>query len=287
MSLELNKIHLGDCMELITQLPDESIDCCITSPPYFGLREYGSGEAEIGREEKWKDFISALSTLFLRVQRVMKKTGSLWVNIADSYNSSGPKDNSKYFEKNPDKKTHQLSIVRRARADDMVPKAKMGIPYRLRLALNDEGWISRQDVIWRKPAANPFTGKDRFRCEHEYMFHFVKTTNYYFDQEVGRSRKYTSWIETGEEVLIGDVWDIPQQSNKEHIASYPDRLVEIPLLSSCPPGGVVLDPFMGSGTTARVAKTHGRQFVGFELNPKYHKLATERLEGDGDMLPMF
>lgn len=281
--LEINKVHLGDCQVLSKQLKDESLDCCITSPPYFGLREYGSGDAEMGREKSWQEFISALTSLFTTIKDKMKKTGSLWVNIADSYNSTGPKDNKKYFEKNPDKATHQLKIVRRAHADDMVSKAKMGIPYRLRLALNDAGWISRQDIVWRKPAANAFTGKDRFRCEHEYMFHFVKAMPYYFDQTVGRSREFSDW-QGGQDTLIGDVWDIPQESLKEHVASYPERLVQIPLLASCPTDGIVLDPFMGSGTTGRVARKHGRNFVGFELNPEYKELSDHRID-EGEMLP--
>ncbi len=282
--LEINKVHLGNSTELITKLDSESVDCCITSPPYFGLRDYGA-EGQIGKEEKWQDFIESLALLFVRVQRVLKKDGSLWVNIADSYNSSGPKDNEDYFKKNPHKKTHQLSIVRRAKANDMVPKAKMGIPYRFRIRLNEDGWISRQDIIWRKPAANPFTGKDRFRCEHEYLFHFVKSTKYYFDQTPGKSRQYSDWQGGGNDVLIGDVWDIPQESNKDHIASYPERLVEIPLLASCPVRGTVLDPFMGSGTTGRVAKRLGRNYIGFELNPKYQALAEKRIGQVNEPLP--
>lgn len=279
--MELNKVYLGDSTQLALELDKESIDCCITSPPYFGLREYGSGEEEIGREETITDFIENLALLFFRIQQAMKITGSLWVNIADSYNSSGPKDNKQYFKNNPEKKTHQLSIVRRAHTSELPIGAKMGIPYRLRLRLNADGWVSIQDIIWKKPAANPFTGKNRYRCEHEYLFHFVKDPKkHYFDQTPGKTTNIT-----GQEILIGDIWDIPQQANKEHVASFPDKLVAIPMLSTTKPGDLVLDPFMGSGTTGKVAKRHGRNYIGFELNPKYHTLSERNIDAEQDALP--
>ena len=282
--MDRNSIVVGDTRELMKQLPDRSVNCIFTSPPYYNLRDYGA-DGQIGLELSVNEYIDQLCIVFTESKRVLTDDGSLWVNIGDSFCSGGAVDNTEYLRRHPEKDCRQLRIVRRAKDPNRVPKEKIGIPYILRIAINNIGFISRQDIVWNKPAANPFTGTDRFRCEHEYLFHFVKRIPYYFDHSIGRLRKYSDWSNSKDGVLIGDVWHIPQTKNTDHIATFPESLVRVPILSTCPIDGLVLDPFIGSGTTAVVAAKNGMDYLGFEINKEFALLAEKKLDNLG--LKMF
>ena len=301
----MNKIITGNAIEVLKELPDCSADCCITSPPYLGLRDYGVNE-QIGLENSVEAYINRLTDIFREVRRVLKNDGTLWLNIGDSYVSS----NSEYSN---------------CKRKDLI-----GAPWLLAFALRNDGWYLRQDIIWEKPNAMPESVKDRCTKSHEYIFLFSKQSKYYFDYEAikepavgfnnivpagskgtlrpnsrlrkGNSRTFRgggvytkgqSFNNSAEimreshgnnENMTGlrnkrSVWTVATQGYKEaHFATFPEKLIEPCVLAGSRDGGIILDPFIGSGTTAVVAKKHNRGFIGIELNPEYAEMARRRLE---------
>ena len=331
----LNRIINIDCKSGISNLTDNSIDCVVTSPPYFGLRDYGISE-QIGLEETPDLYIEKLLQIFSEVYRVLKKEGTFWLNIGDSYAGSG----HGYLSEIKDKQaTNKGSLCFRNRPPAPVPKglkAKdlIGIPWMLAFALRESGWYLRQDIIWNKTNPMPESVRDRCTKSHEYIFLLTKSKKYYFNYEAilepaafdGRkdtmmkgSQKYAenytglnqqSFASKGHERCpnkirgyatkegnIGlpasyhginiqtyparnkrDVWTLSTKPLKEaHFASYPPELILPCILAGCPEQGIVLDPFMGSGTTAIVAKQNNRNYIGFELNPEYVSIAEKRI----------
>lgn len=290
--MEINKIYDIDCLEGLKSMPDESVNCCVTSPPYFNLRDYGC-DGQIGLENTPEEYIRKLVGVFREVRRVLKEDGTLWINIGDSY----------IVKKYPEYKNKDL----------------LGIPWMLAFALRADGWYLRQDIIWHKPNAMPENVKDRCTKSHEYVFLFTKSSRYYFDNKaiqqqaktkenrppgIVRNRKYNYQskmnlypesylikeskhhdLEKQDETFIPrekvnkrSVWTIPTKPTKNiHVAAFPEALIIDCIKAGCPEYGLVLDPFMGSGTTAIVARKLERNYIGFELNPEYVKLATERL----------
>ena len=303
MHLETNIIHIGDNIFHLTNIPDASVDMCVTSPPYYNLRDY-KNSSQIGAENTVNDFVENLCKVFDEVKRILKPTGSCWVNIGDTYDK----------------------------------KRLLQVPSRFEIAMCDRGWHLRNEIIWSKPNPQPISSKDRFWGNHEKFFWFVKDVKkYYFNRDpilvpqaeisirrmfsknnmdkrkdfnasdkegfgISSSNQDKHYARMREEMGIDkefnyeeliksgkcptrpefDTWDIPSVTYKgAHFAVYPPELIEKPILSCCPEQGIVIDPFMGSGTTGEVAKLNNRKYIGLELNTEYAILANERISKVG------
>ena len=303
MHLETNIIHVGDNLFHLTNIPDNSVDMCVTSPPYYNLRDY-KNSGQIGAENTVKDFVENLCKVFDEIHRILKPTGSCWVNIGDTYDK----------------------------------KRLLQVPSRFEIAMCDRGWHLRNEVIWSKPNPQPISSKDRFWGNHEKFFWFVKDVKkYYFNRDailvpqaeisirrmfsknnmkkrkdfnatdkegfaISSSSQDKHYARMREEMGIDkefnyeeliksgkcptrpefDTWNVPSVTYKgAHFAVYPPELIEKPILSCCPEQGIVIDPFMGSGTTGEVAKLNNRKYIGLELNPEYAILANERISKVG------
>ena len=303
MHLETNIIHVGDNLFHLTNIPDNSVDMCVTSPPYYNLRDY-KNSGQIGAENTVKDFVENLCKVFDEIHRILKPTGSCWVNIGDTYDK----------------------------------KRLLQVPSRFEIAMCDRGWHLRNEVIWSKPNPQPISSKDRFWGNHEKFFWFVKDVKkYYFNRDailvpqaeisirrmfsknnMSKRKDFNTTSKEGfaissnsqdkhyarmreemgidkefnyEELIKSgkcptrpefDTWNVPSVTYKgAHFAVYPPELIEKPILSCCPEQGIVIDPFMGSGTTGEVAKLNNRRYIGLELNPEYAILANERISKVG------
>ena len=284
--MEKNKIYQGNAIDVLKNFEDNSIDCCVTSPPYYALRDYGV-DGQIGLEEAPEKYIERLTEVFMEVHRVLKPEGTLWLNIGDSYN--GYKGNASNDNFETEYAGHRNQPARTSRfgleAKNIKPKDLIGIPWMLAFSLrNAGGWYLRQDIIWEKRNPMPESVKDRCTKSHEYIFLMSKSQKYYFDFEA---------IQEGSIDNIGkrnkrDVWSVSVKPFKEaHFATYPQELIAPCILAGCPQGGVVLDPFMGSGTTAIVASKLGRDYVGIELNPEYKEMAERRIKLQKTNLTLF
>ena len=276
----LNAIHVGNATTVLQRLPDESINCIVTSPPYYSQRDYDS-PGQIGNEGSPAEYVEKLQGVFSECHRVLAQGGTLWLNLGDKY--------------------HVGELL--------------GIPWRIAFALKDSGWILRSDIIWYKPNAMPSSVKNRPTTDHEYIFFFVKSQDYYYDIDATREPHVTftpksrmkggrnhfgqrnGTPENGKNEGNGNlhdsrwdqafhpkgrnrrtVWEIPLSKFRGvHFAVFPEKLVELCISAGCPPGGVVLDPFVGSGTTAVVAQSLGRNYVGIDINAEYCELAASRL----------
>lgn len=266
--LELNKIHNTDALSGLKSLPNESIDMIITSPPYWNQRDYGHRN-QIGMEDSLQDYIDNLIYIFHIAKRVLKKEGTCWINLGDTYS-----------------RNKSLSLI----------------PERFAIEMTKD-WILRNTIIWYKPNAMPHSVKDRFTVDFEKLFFFVKNKQYYFNQQL-EPLKVNSDIQYRQALRKKNakrynlkepyktnypkkfnpngrntraVWSIPLRPFiHAHFAVYPKELLYTPIKSGCPKGGIVLDPFMGSGTTAAAARELGRNFLGFEINPEYIKIANSR-----------
>lgn len=309
-------IHCGDSLQVLQTLPENSVDCCVTSPPYYALRDYGA-DGQIGREATPEEYIDRLVSVFHEVKRVLTPQGTCWVNIADTYCGTGSK--AEHFDpKNPKGRNGQQLAVNH-RAPGCKPKDLIGIPWLLAFALRADGWYLRSSIIWHKANPMPESARDRpTRC-YEYVFLLTKSKKYYYDWQAvaepiapttaarmkgGRTEKgkYASGTPgqnkpqkinqarakgayTDEMILPvrsrRDVWQINTVSYRGgHFAAFPPKLAETCILAGCPVGGTVLDPFLGSGTTGMVAKQLGRRYIGIELNPEYCTLAKRRIGGE-------
>ncbi len=282
--LPRNQILIGDAVQQLRRLPDRSIDCVITSPPYYMLRNYGV-ENQIGLEPHVDQWVDELSLVCRGLSRVLKTSGSLWLNLGDS------------FSRHPNY--------------GAPAKGLLVAPERLLLALVGDGWLCRGKVIWAKPNPMPSSVTDRLNMTYEVVYHLVRSGRYYFDLDAIREPHRSAGHRTGRVPIgkapswagplagsqdglrrarpdgipghplgknPGDVWIIPTSGFRgAHFATFPEALVVRPLLATCPAGGVVLDPFFGSGTVGVVAEKHGRDWIGIELNPDYAELATNRI----------
>lgn len=296
--MNTNCILAGDCVEQLKTLPDKIFDCCVTSPPYYGLRDYGV-DGQIGLEETPEAYIERLVNVFREVKRVLKDDGTLWLNIGDSYCGTGNKGDLK-DPKYADGRNGQAVAINRDVAG-CKHKDLIGIPWMLAFALRADGWYLRQDIIWHKPNPMPESVTDRCTKSHEYVFLLSKSPKYYYDNQaiseptktrdnINRDRDSTKLNNTPCRTRMAglktnnyerrnrrDVWTIPTKPVKEaHFATYPEKLVEPCILAGSREGGIVLDPFFGSGTTGIVAMRYGRRFVGCELNPEYIEIANRR-----------
>lgn len=258
-------IIVGDSRQVLSTLPNSVFQTCVTSPPYWSLRNYDI-EGQIGLELSLPDYIASLVEVFEQVRRTLRDDGTLWLNIGDSYTSGGRTWRA------PDRKNPARAMsVRPPTPEGLKPKDLIGVPWRLAFALQDAGWYLRADCIWNKPNCQPESVKDRpTRC-HEYVFLFSKSEQYRYDNQSIRGPNDRN---------LRTVWDINTQPNKHaHEAMFPPKLVEPCLALSTEPGDLILDPFVGSGTAGDVALRMGRRFVGIELNPEYVRDAERRLNG--------
>ena len=299
----MNKIEFGDCRETMRKWASEGVKAqtCVTSPPYYGLRDYGH-EGQIGLEETPEQYISAMVEVFRCVWDVLEDDGTLWLNIGDSYagNNSRASNNGRAGFGNAREK-----VVNRT-GEGLKTKDLIGIPWMLAFALRADGWYLRQDIIWHKPNPMPESVQDRCTKGHEYIFLMTKSQKYYYDHEaikepattvenrpsgIVRDRVYDydskqkemGRVRGGEETPEPttrnrhSVWNVATKPySGAHFAVFPTELIEPCILAGAPVGGIVLDPFMGSGTTAQVAQDLGRQYIGCELNPAYEKLQKKR-----------
>jgi site-specific DNA-methyltransferase (adenine-specific) len=265
LSLDDSTIFEGDALGVLGRLPSASVQCIVTSPPYWGLRDYDIAE-QIGLEPSLPQFLGSLRAVFREARRVLCDDGVLWLNIGDGYTSGNRGWRA------PDKKNPARAMdVRPDTPEGLKPKDLMGIPWRLAFALQNDGWYLRTDIVWNKPNAMPESVKDRPTRAHEYLFMFSKSERYYYDR--------AAVIEPNGRNLRS-VWNIHTQGFAgAHFATFPPKLVEPCIRSSSRPGDYVLDPFFGSGTVGLVAQELQRQYVGIELNPAYVALAAERLRG--------
>jgi len=259
-------IFEGDALIALSLLPSESVQCVITSPPYWGLRDYGI-KGQIGLEETPQQYINRLVAIFSELKRVLKNDGVLWINIGDSYTSGNRGWRA------PDKKNPARAMeIRPDTPDGLKPKDLIGIPWRTAFALQEDGWYLRSDIVWHKPNAMPESVKDRPSRAHEYLFLFSKSDRYYYD--------YESIMETSNNNKRNkrSVWSINTQPFLEaHFATFPTTLVEPCMFAGSREGDYILDPFFGSGTVGIVAQKNNRRYIGIELNPQYVDLAAKRL----------
>lgn len=333
----MNTIRNIDCLVGLRQLADESVDCCVTSPPYFGLRDYGH-DGQIGMEETPEAYVAKMVEVFTEVKRVLKKDGTLWLNLGDSYYNYRPGGTSQV--KQSFAKHHgavvQTTSKRNKVFDGIKEKDLIGIPWMVAFALRADGWYLRQDIIWAKKNCMPESVTDRCTKSHEYIFMLSKNKHYYYDQDAikepalydvdgtgtqarkarqkegakseptgeragirkagmkdatamngkhkqdGHRQRHAGFNERYEDVGMRnkrDVWTIsPAQFPESHFATFPEEIPAICIKAGCPIDGLVLDPFMGAGTTALVARKLNRNFIGFELNLEYCQMALKRID---------
>jgi site-specific DNA-methyltransferase (cytosine-N4-specific) len=256
-------LYEGDALAVLQRLPSDSVQCVVTSPPYWGLRDYNSPE-QIGLEETLPQFINRLRTVFGELRRVLRPDGVFWLNIGDGYTSGNRGWRA------PDKKNPARAMdVRPDTPDGLKPKDLLGIPWRLAFALQDDGWYLRADLVWNKPNAMPESVKDRPTRAHEYMFMLTKNERYFYDR--------TAVLEDNGRNLRS-VWNVHTQGFAgAHFATFPPKLIEPCIKASSRLGDFVLDPFFGSGTVGLVAQQLQRRYIGIELNPDYVALAASRI----------
>jgi len=270
MDTEPVQIINGDVREKLSTLPDDTFHCCVTSPPYWGMRDYGYG-GQIGAEGSVEDYIAHLVSCFRDVRRVLRPDGTFWLNVANTYTSGGRGWRDKDI-----KNQGRAMSYRPDTPKGLKPKDLVGVAWMLAMALQRDGWYLRSDIIWYKPNCQPESVKDRVTVSHEYMFMFSRSESYYFDQEAikeptadGKGRKNRR-----------SVWHINTEPCKEaHFAVFPKALVRPCILAGSPAGGIILDPFFGSGTVGIVAIETGRRCVGVEVKPDYVDIAKQRLIG--------
>ena len=276
------KILQGNCLETLSSLEEKSVNTCVTSPPYWGLRDYGNGD-QLGQEETPEKFVESLVNVFREVRRVLRDDGTVWLNLGDSYCGTGHKGDTKDMYFSQGSARNGQSVALNNKIEGLKSKDLVGIPWRVAFALQADGWYLRQDIIWHKPNPMPEPVKDRCTKSHEYIFLLSKSPKYYYDYEAIKTK--ASDAADYDTSNKRSVWSIPVASYSEaHFATYPPELIKPCILAGCPEGGTVLDPFGGSGTTAQVASNLNRNAILCELNPEYVEIAKGRLH---DSLGMF
>ena len=308
------QLYHGDCLETLKTFASESINCCVTSPPYFGLRDYGV-DGQIGMEHTPDDFVNSLVTVFREVRRVLKDDGTLWVNLGDSYSAhkdcksigqslakGTTRENAHVIEKSK----NRTSDSKMLKSVGLKNKDLIGIPWMVAFALRADGWWLRQDIIWSKKNPMPESVTDRCTKAHEYIFLLSKSKQYYFDNDAirgpikltegdtvrfrerktsspfGNRDEDTQQREVKYDEIKGankrSVWTVNTKPySGAHFATFPEELITDCIKAGCPENGIVLDPFGGAGTTAVVARKLNRNYLLCELNPDYIKIAENRL----------
>jgi len=269
LNLDASTIFEGDAVTVLRRLPSNSVRCVVTSPPYWGLRDYGIDD-QIGLELTMPQFIQKLVAVFSEVRRVLTDDGTLWINIGDGY-TSGNRGYRATDKKNP----ARAMTVRPDTPEGLKPKDLMGIPWRLAFALQDDGWYLRTDIIWNKPNAMPESVKDRPTRSHEFLFMFSKSEKYFYNSDAVKQVADGGGLRN-----LRTVWSVNTKPYAgAHFATFPPELVRPCVKASTEPGDFVLDPFFGAGTVGLVCNEEDRKYAGVELNPSYVDLAVERLGG--------
>ena len=301
----IDTILYGDCRETLKNLTNLSVQTCVTSPPYYGLRDYGGEEKQLGQENSPKEYIDNLVNVFRIIKDKLSDDGTLWVNLGDSYYNYRPGKGQSYPKQSVSKTKQDLPDKcnkRGNKLDGLKEKDLIGIPWMFAFAMRDDGWYLRQDIIWHKPNPMPESVKDRCTKSHEHIFLFSKNKKYYYDNEAIKEPVKQDWGTrnrdagkyhnpgTGLQPHSGltksyerknkrDVWTITNKPYKgAHFAVFPPDLIEPCILAGSERGDIILDPFMGSGTTGMVAKKHGRNYIGCELHEDYASLQTDRID---------
>lgn len=294
----------GDALTMLKTLPDESVHCCVTSPPYWGLRDYGV-DGQLGLEKTPEEYVAKMTAVFHEVRRVLRDDGTLWLNLGDSYasNTKGSGGTSSIQVSNAGSRYNPRKFNHGVKEKDLI-----GIPWMVAFALRADGWYLRQDIIWHKPDPMPESVKDRCTKAHEYVFLLSKSSRYFYDNEAikvpvkqdwgtrdrtnGKYRNEGSGLQphgglekSYEKANRRSVWSVTTKGYKEaHFATFPPDLIEPCILAGCPEGGTVLDPFFGAGTTGLVCSRLNREYIGIELNAEYVEMAKRRIEGDAPLL---
>ena len=266
----------GDCREVLKKLPEKHFNTVVTSPPYYGLRDYGT-EEQFGLEDTPEAFVKNLVEVFKEIKRVLRDDGTVWLNLGDTYSSNRWSNTpsstgiSKFY-----------SDISHKKQTNLEDKNLIGVPWKVAFALQKDGWYLRQDVIWHKPNAMPESVKDRCTKAHEYIFLFSKNKSYYFDNEAIKEEVKHDLNETKNK---RSVWTVSfEPFKKAHFAVFPTKLIEPCVLAGCPKGGHVLDPFGGSGTTGLVADRFNRNATLIDLNEDYIEIAKKRIKDDAPLL---
>ena len=299
-----NTILYGDCRDTLKQF-DEQARTCVTSPPYYGLRNYGNEENQIGQENTPEEFIDQLVSVFKEVRNVLTDDGTLWINLGDSYYNYRPGKGQSYPKQSVSKTNQDLPTQcnkRGNKLEGLKEKDLIGIPWMFAFAMRSDGWYLRQDIIWHKPNPMPESVKDRCTKSHEYIFLLSKNKKYYYDNEAikepvkqdwgTRNRTNGKYHNPGSGLVPHsglsksydrknkrDVWSITNKPYKgSHFAVFPPDLITPCILAGSEKGDIILDPFMGSGTTGMVAKKNFRSYIGCELHEDYASLQTDRID---------
>ena len=315
-----SQVLLGDCRDVLKTLPAESAQCCVTSPPYFGLRDYGCA-GQIGLEQTPDAYVAELVAVFREVRRVLRDDGTLWLNLGDSYAGYWGDKKAKAEGRPSAADGNGFSMNARPKFHDafdgsaIKPKDLIGIPWRVAFALQADGWYLRQDIVWSKPNPMPESVTDRCTKAHEYIFLLTKSAKYYFDAAAIAEQSIhageTVFNDAGKNSEMGafgatrggflkdggvtvkdtrnkrSVWTVSTKPySGAHFATFPPDLIEPCILAGSKTGDMVLDPFNGSGTTGEVASRFGRNYTGIELNPAYVALTEERWRGTTMGLPL-
>jgi len=307
----------GNCLDTLKLLAAESVQCCITSPPYFGLRDYGA-DGQIGLEGTPEEFTEKLVEVFREVRRVLRNDGTLWLNLGDSFNAAGRTGHGtrQGYKQGTNRASATKADNCRPSVEWLKPKDLIGIPWMVAFALRADGWYLRSDIIWSKPNPMPESVTDRPTKAHEYLFLLAKSERYYFDHEAikeastGQTGKAASFKrETKDHLIPGQnaiqhrmdredrddngrrnkrsVWEVATQPfSGAHFATFPPKLIEPCILAGAREGDTILDPFNGSGTTGIVALRHGRKYIGCELNAEYVRLSVPRLEAEQQQMKL-
>ena len=275
--IKKSSIYLGSADAVLESFPDQYFQTCITSPPYWGLRDYGIRD-QLGAEETVHEYIGSLIKIFRQVKRTLKDDGTLWLNIGDAY-TSGNRTWRATDKKNP----ARAMTYRPSTPDGLKPKDLIGIPWKLAFALQEDGWYLRSDIIWNKPNCQPESVKDRPTRSHEYIFLLTKNEKYYYDFESIKED-----ASNGSRKNRRTVWNIKTEAfDGAHFATFPEALIVPCILAGSREEDIVLDPFFGSGTVGYVSAKNSRQFVGIEINPEYVEIAKNRIGLDDSVIRKF
>ena len=301
--MKINTIYNEPCLDTLRKMPNDYLDCVITSPPYWQLRDYGY-DGQWGLEPTFQEYLEHLWEMMDEIYRVLKPTGTVWINLGDTYNGSktGNTSNKGYCENTV------INTFKKEKISSIKNKCLLLIPHRFAIGCIERGWIVRNDIIWAKRNGMPESCTDRFSKKHEYFFFMVKSEKYYFDLDAIRDKikdasiqktkiKFggnkgdgnKSGIYSGNEWTprtdgknpgtISDFWDITTKpSSSKHYATYNDQLIKKPILAGCPEGGLIYDPFMGTGSTAHASLRANRNYVGSEMSKSYIDIANNRLQ---------
>lgn len=332
--MEINKIYNEPCLDTLKRIPDNFLDCVITSPPYWQLRDYGY-EGQWGLEPTYNEYLEHLWSMMDLIQFKLKPEGTCWINLGDTYSKTVNVNNNGQGKSNLNGgngvnewekvKAHTREAIKNIKIEE-ANKCLLLIPHRFAIGCIERGWIMRNDCIWAKRNGMPESVTDRFSKKHEYFFFMVKSEKYYFDLDAVRDKhtsstveryktgwngyegrgytngpqshygKFSNNVEAKEAALaagknpgsVADFWDVPTKpSSAEHYASYNDHLLKKPVLAGCPVGGIIYDPFMGTGSTAEVALRSDRKFIGSEMSKDYVQIAEKRLKPYLQQIQMF